>query len=201
MVFASHHPLSWPDSFCFVAARKAISVILLPSPLPSLGWHCSPNPLQSPAFTLPMAAMAAAGRIAGAGGCIQGFGGCFFHAEALLQIPLGCTWGWRCPCCFGGMGAVLHRCRMALHGCCMGLRPAQPPEPGLGCSQDRCGCFWGYSRLLTFCQWFFSPANCNRQCMSALTLKSNSRAVKPISRTEARLAVSGAGPAGVACPS
>ena len=122
------------------------------------------------------------------------------HAEALLQVPPGCTRGWPCPCRFGGTGAVLHRCRTGLHGCrtglhgcCTGLRPPQLPEPGSGCSQDRCGCSWGYGRLLNFCQWLFSPANCYRQCTSAPTPKSNSRAVKPICGTEVRLAVSGAG--------
>lgn len=51
MVFASHLPLSWPNSFCFVAARKAVSVILLPPSLLSLRWHGSLHP----AFTLPTA--------------------------------------------------------------------------------------------------------------------------------------------------
>jgi len=44
MVFASHRPPLWPDSFSLVAARKAISATLLPSPLPLPGQLCSLHP-------------------------------------------------------------------------------------------------------------------------------------------------------------
>lgn len=86
------------------------------------------------------------GQIAGTGGCVRVLGGSFLRAEALLQSPPGCTRGRLCPCRAGGTGAALQGRRVGLQGHRVGLRPAWLPEQGSGCSQDRCGCFWGYGR-------------------------------------------------------